>query len=215
MSYQLIPNRAPRRDWEKVTDGWRKWSDKFSKQSSGATKAILEMVEVREGLRVLDIACGGGEPSLSLAKAVGPSGNVVATDIVPGMLETVQGLARNENLCNIQYRIADAEAIPFPGESFDAVTCRFGVMFFSNPEKAMKEALRVLKNKGIVALVTWGSLEKNPRFTTTTSIVRKYLDSAQAEIPSQSRTASDELFKFANHGSLSKLLRGADFSGNI
>jgi ubiquinone/menaquinone biosynthesis C-methylase UbiE len=105
-------------------------------------------------MRILDIACGSGEPSLSLARAVGRTGRVVATDIVPGMLQVAEENARKERLSNIEFRVADAEAIPFPDGYFDAVTCRFGAMFFSDPARAMREARRVLKNRGLVVLVT-------------------------------------------------------------
>ncbi len=210
MNDQLIPNQTSRNDWEKMTDGWKRWNDKFSKQSVGATNAILDMAHVTEGMTVLDLACGSGEPSLSLARAVGPAGHVVATDIVPAMLDNAEASARNESLSNIEFRVADAEAIPFPDGSFDAVTCRFGVMFFSSPERAMIEARRVLKDMGRIALVTWGPLKCNPRFTTTVSIVKKYSRSS----PTHPRTRKDDesVFKFANHGSLSRILRRAGFS---
>ena len=209
LSEQLIRNDGGRRDWERMTEGWRSWYDKFSKQSAGATSAILELAQIREGMRVLDLACGSGEPSLSLASAVGPTGHVVATDIVPGMLEIAEENARRKSLSNIEFRIADAEAIPFPDESFDAVTCRFGAMFFSDPERAMIEARRVLKNMGVVALVAWGPLRENPRFTTTTSIVEKYRQ--KFNTGADSAKGDNNLFRFAECGSLSRILREADF----
>ena len=167
MSKQLIWNKGSRHDWEGMTDGWKRWYDKFSKQSSEATKTIIELAKLREGMTVLDLACGSGEPSLSMARTVGPKGHVIATDIVPRMLEVAEANAENEGLSNIEFRMADAEALPFEDESFDAVTCRFGAMFFSSPERAMLEARRVLRNTGSIALVTWGPPEENPRFTTT------------------------------------------------
>ncbi len=115
-------------------------------------------------MKVLDLACGSGEPSLSLARAVGPMGHVIATDIVPGMLEIAEENARRKGLSNIEFRIADAEAIPFPDESFDVVTCRFGVMFFSDPERAMREARRVLKNDGSHCAGDVGSVGGKPSF---------------------------------------------------
>jgi len=208
---QLIPNVRSQHDWEKVTDGWRRWYDKFSKQSSGATDAIIELAQVTKGMQVLDLACGSGEPSLSLARAVSQTGKVTATDIVGDMLHIAEANAMIDHLSNIEFTLADAEAVPFPDGAFDLVTCRFGVMFFSDPVRAMREALRVLKDTGLIVLVTWGPLKDNRRFTTTTSIVEKYLHSAQSESDSLTRTAGNNLFKFAEVGSLSRILREAGF----
>jgi ubiquinone/menaquinone biosynthesis C-methylase UbiE len=163
-------------------------------------------------MKVLDLACGSGEPSLSLARVVGPTGRVVATDVVPGMVQVAEENARNERLSNIEFRVVDAEAIPFPDGYFDAVTCRFGIMFFSDPVRAMKEARRVLKDMGLVVLVTWGPRKDNPRFTTTTSILEKYLHKSPAGADPRARTRDSNLFKFADRGSLSAVLREADFT---
>jgi ubiquinone/menaquinone biosynthesis C-methylase UbiE len=209
LSEQLIRNGESRHSWERMTEGWRSWYDKFSKQSAAATCAILELAQIREGMRVLDIACGSGEPSLSLARAVGPTGHVIATDIVAGMLEIAEENARSRGLSNIEFRIADAESIPFPDKSFDAVTCRFGVMFFSDPERAMREARRVLRNNGVIALVTWGPSEDNPRFATTTCIVEKYREKFNTGVDFPK--GDNNLFRFAKRGSLSRILGEAGF----
>ncbi len=200
------PNES-KRDWERMAEGWKKWHAKFSRQSSEATKAILDLAQVKEGMTVLDLACGSGEPSLSIARAVGPRGRVVATDIAPGMLKIAETNARDEGLSNIEFKPANAEAIPFPDGSYDAVTCRFGLMFFPNPEKAMGEIRRVLKIGGVVALVTWGPIEKNPRFTTTAAIVEKYRRMSKVE----ERASDADVFRFAEIGSMTKILSEARF----
>jgi ubiquinone/menaquinone biosynthesis C-methylase UbiE len=212
LSDQSIPNERTRADWEKMSDGWRRWHDKFSRQSAGATDKIIELAKAREGMKVLDLACGSGEPSLSLAGVVGPTGRVVATDVVPGMIQVAEENARSAHLSNIEFRVVDAEAIPFPDGYFDAVTCRFGVMFFSDPVRAMREARRVLKDMGLVVLVTWGPRKDNPRFTTTMSILEKYLHQPPADVDPRARTKDSNLFKFADRGSLSEVLKEADFT---
>ncbi len=121
-----------REEWteEATVSAWRKWHAKLAAFTRGVTEAILEAAKLHPGMRVLDLASGVGDPSLSIAEAVGPSGHVTATDLGPGMIGLAEELARARKLRNIDFRVADVEALPFPDESFDVVTCRFGVMFF-------------------------------------------------------------------------------------
>jgi ubiquinone/menaquinone biosynthesis C-methylase UbiE len=166
-----------REEWteEATVSAWRKWNAKLAAFTRGATEAILEGAQLGPGARVLDLASGVGDPSLWIAEAVGPSGHVVATDLGPGMIGLAEELARARRLRNIEFRVADVEALPFPDESFDIVTCRFGVMFFPDQLKAFRECLRVLKPGGRVALVVWGKREQ-PFLGTTVGVLTKYVE---------------------------------------
>ncbi len=204
-SRDISASGASQKDWERMARGWEKWYSKFSKQSIGATNAILELSQIKQDMNILDLACGSGEPSLSIATHVGPKGHVVATDIVPEMLQIAEKNAREKGLSNIEFKVSNAETLDFPDESFDAVTCRFGVMFFSDPQKAMSEINRVLKKDRLVSLVSWGPEAKNPRFTATTAILRKYLNAVG------SNSASQSVLQYSEHGSLAAILKGAFF----
>ena len=111
-----------REEWteEATVSAWRKWHAKMAAFTRGVTEAILEAAQLRPGMRVLDLASGVGDPSLSIAEAVGPSGHVTATDLGPGMIGLAEELARKRGLSNIDFRVADVEALPFPDESFDS-----------------------------------------------------------------------------------------------
>src|SRR5207244_6546607 len=107
---------------------WRKWQTQIAAFTHGATEAILEAAHLGPGMRVLDLASGVGDPALSIAAEDAPSGRVTATDLGPGMISLAEELARNRGITNIEFREARPESVPSPGDSYDVVTCRFGLM---------------------------------------------------------------------------------------
>jgi SAM-dependent methyltransferase len=196
-----------REEWteDATVAAWRKWQAPLSAFTRGATEAVLEAAQLRPGMRVLDLASGVGDPSLFVAEAVGPSGHVVATDLGPGMIGLAEELARARGLRNIEFRVANVEALPFPDESFDVVTCRFGVMFFPDQPKAFRECLRILKRGGRVAFVVWGRREQ-PFLGTTVAILMKYV-----EVPPPDPDAP-HAFMFGERGLLKSRLEAAGFA---
>ena len=158
----------------KTVAAWRKWHAHIAAFSRGATEAILEAAQLRPGLRVLDLASGVGDPALSIAAEVAPAGRVTATDLGPGMMSLAEELARKKGITNIEFREANAESLPFADESYDVLTCRFGIMFFPDLRKALRECFRVLKPGGRAAFVAWGKKEQ-PFFTTTAGILLKHV----------------------------------------
>jgi len=196
-----------REEWteDATVAAWRKWQAPLSAFTRGATEAVLEAAQLRPGMRVLDLASGVGDPSLFVAEAVGPSGHVVATDLGPGMIGLAEELARTRGLRNIEFRVANVEALPFPDESFDVITCRFGVMFFPDQLKAFRECLRVLKRGGRVAFVVWGRREQ-PFLGTTVGILMKYV-----EVPPPDPDAP-HAFMFGERGLLKSRLEAAGFA---
>jgi ubiquinone/menaquinone biosynthesis C-methylase UbiE len=129
-------------------------------QTREATDALIEVARILPGLIILAIASGTVEPAFTLAKAVGPDGRVIATDLAPDMLAAAEENARGDGLANLSSQ-ADAHALPFPDESFDRVTCRFGVMYFAEVGQALGEIRRVLRPGGLIALAAWGPVEQN------------------------------------------------------
>ena len=196
-----------REEWteDATVAAWRKWQAPLSAFTRGATEAVLEAAQLRPAIRVLDLASGVGDPSLFVAEAVGPSGHVVATDLGPGMIGLAEEVARARSLSNIEFRVANVEALPFPDESFDVITCRFGVMFFPDQLKAFRECLRVLKRGGRVAFVVWGRREQ-PFLGTTVGILMKYV-----EVPPPDPDAP-HAFMFGERGLLKSRLEAAGFA---
>lgn len=112
---------------------------------------LCESLDLRAGIRVLDVAAGNGNASLAAARRWC---NVVSTDYVPDLLERGRERAAAERL-PIDFREADAEALPFEDASFDAVVSTFGVMFTPDQERAAAEMLRVCKPGGQIGLASW------------------------------------------------------------
>lgn len=112
---------------------------------------LCEALDLRAGQKVLDVAAGNGNISLAAARRWC---QVVASDYVPELLERARERAAAERL-DITFREADAEALPFPGESFDVVVSTFGVMFTPDQESAASEMLRVLRPGGKIGLANW------------------------------------------------------------
>jgi SAM-dependent methyltransferase len=190
---------------EETVAAWRKWDTQLSAFSREATEAVLEAAQLRPGMRVLDLASGVGNPALSIAEVVGPTGHVTATDLGPGMIAYAEELAKSKALRNIDFRVADAESLPFPDRSFDVVTCRFGVMFFPEQIKAFRERRRVLKPGGRVAFVVWGKREQL-FLTATIGILMKYV-----EAPTPDPDAP-HAFMFGERGLLESRLKAAGFA---
>jgi ubiquinone/menaquinone biosynthesis C-methylase UbiE len=112
---------------------------------------LCEALDLGAGRKVLDVAAGNGMVSLAAARRWC---NVVSTDYVASLLERGRARALAEGL-SIEFKEADAEALPFADGSFDAIVSTFGVMFTPNQDKAAAELLRVCKSGGQIGLTNW------------------------------------------------------------
>jgi ubiquinone/menaquinone biosynthesis C-methylase UbiE len=114
-------------------------------------ETLCEALDLRAGQKVLDVAAGNGNVTLAAARRWC---EVVSTDYVPALLERGRERAAAERLL-IEFREADAEALPFADASFDAVVSTFGVMFTADQDKAAAELVRVCKPGGKIGLANW------------------------------------------------------------
>lgn len=115
--------------------------------------------------RVLEIAAGTGVVTRELARLLPASAAIVATDLNEAMVEHAEALGTARP---VEWRQADASTLPFPDESFDAVLCQFGVMFFPDKAKAFAEARRVLRPGGVFLFNVWDRIEENEFVHTVT-----------------------------------------------
>jgi len=186
--------------WSSNTPYWEKHRALIQHMFAPVNQALVEDAEIKPGDAVLDVATGAGDPALSVADEVGPSGKVVGIDPVPGMIEGARRAAANLGLKNTQFEIASADALPFPAESFDAEVSRFGVMFFPSPVDAVREMLRVLKPGKKLAFAVWHFLDNNPFHHSLARIVDRYIE------PTPLPPDSPEPFRFASPGKLKSVL---------
>ena len=160
---------------EETIAAWQKWHTHLADFTRPVTAALLQSAQLRPGMNVLDLASGVGDPALSEAAAVAPNGNVTATDLNPAMLDFIRDQARERNIANMNFQKASAESLPFPDAAFDAVTCRFAIMFFPDLNKSLRGCLRVLKPKSRATFIAWGRREQ-PFFACTGGILMKHIE---------------------------------------
>src|SRR6266550_6266440 len=137
-----------RKQWQNAAAAWYRWTPTLQAWLGPVTEAMLDMADLQPGDRVLDLAAGAGEPSLSAAEKVGPGGHVLATDISSNILEFAALTARDRGLNNFETRVMDGERPDAPDSSFDAVLSRLGLIYFPDRVGAVREARRVLKSGG-------------------------------------------------------------------
>jgi SAM-dependent methyltransferase len=151
-----------KQQWDSAATGWRKWSELIDRSAGAISERLVELAGVEPGSRVLDVAAGYGEPSLTAAKAAGPEGSVVASDISAEMLAYGRERAKAAGLDNVEFLEADASALDLPHESFDAAVSRWGIIFEPDGEAAAEKVRGFLKPGARMAISSWGTPEEVP-----------------------------------------------------
>ncbi len=184
---------------------WRARPPARNATSLATSALMLAALDPRPGMRVLDVACGPGEPAVTIAAGIAATdGQVIATDLVGDMLAMAGEYAEGCGVTNITFQQADAEALPFPDTSFDAVTCRYAIMLLPDAPQALREMCRVLVPGGRVVCLLSGPPEESAR-ERPLLIVRRYIS-----IPDPTPGAPDR-FRFSALGELAAQLRLAGF----
>ncbi len=145
-------------DWASydTAAAWQKYFPQMREQMAPITNALVEAAQPQPGMRILDLASGNGEPAITLARRVAPTGHVTATDLSEGMLSALRANAEADDVTNIETKVCDAHELPFADGTFDLVTSRLGLMFFADTPAALREIERVLRSGGRVAFLVWG-----------------------------------------------------------
>lgn len=196
-----------RGEWAAVVPGWISNREKMSVQMTVITQRMLSAARLRPGDRVLDLACGVGDPAIPIAETVGPEGFVLGLDLSPEMVGAARRIAERQGLSNIEFRQIDSELDPgVPPESCDAATCRLGLMFMPGPVAALRTMHDALKPGGRVVVTTWGRPERNPNFSLPLELIARHA-SVPAEEPD-----SPGFFAIPTPQKLAPMLEEAGFS---
>ncbi|WP_022731982.1 class I SAM-dependent methyltransferase [Thalassospira lucentensis] len=180
--------------WHNLSADWINWADRLAPAAGKINRHMIEAVDLpalahaRGGadLAVLDLASGVGEPAFTFARALsgqrdvsantpGITGHVTATDIVPEMCDGLSARAQEDGIANITVMPANMEKLPFDDQSFDVVSCRFGVMFCGDPDLALRESHRVLRAGGRAVFMVWAPLVDNPLFAAMDAVLGNIL----------------------------------------
>jgi ubiquinone/menaquinone biosynthesis C-methylase UbiE len=193
--------------WTTVAPGWRRHDKRLTEAFHVVSLALLDKAGVKSGTRVLDVACGTGEPAIPAARRAGPSGSVYATDLVADMVEFAREKARGSGLANIEFHVQDGETLALPAGAFDAATMRWGLMFMPDPVACLERMHAALKPGSRIALATWGPPERNPWASVPLAVMKRY---QELPPPAPGQTG---LFSFADPARIEQVLRAAGFAG--
>ena len=202
----MSPADSPsnRDDWARRAAAWERTSKESETSSSVYNDALIEGAGIVEGQRVLDLAAGMGDPTIAIADHIGQTGRVVALDQSPAMLAGARRRAHEKGLSNIGYMASDMMALPFADAMFDAVTCRYGLMFPPDRGAAAAEARRVLRPGARATFLVWGPYENNTVYATVRRTVLDFFGEPGGE-------TGPVRHIFASDGALAEALDAAGF----
>lgn len=199
MEQQLEQIRNQQKEsWNKFSAGWKKWDDLVMDFLKPMGDEIIRLLDPQKNDIILDIASGTGEPGLTIASMLN-GGKVILTDLAEDMLTIAQENATQRGINNIETRACDVCELPFPDNTFDSISCRFGFMFFPDMLLAAKEMVRVLKPGGKIATSVWNIPEKNFWVTAIMGTINKNM-----ELPAPPPGAPG-MFRCAKDGLISDL----------
>ena len=159
-----------RQRWNSVAAGWKEWWQTVEVAAQNVSDRLVELAQIKPGQKVLDIATGIGEPAITAARKLAGSGNnidgtgyVLATDISSEMLTIAKQRAAELGLQYIiEFKEVDAEMLELPESSFDAVLCRWGLMFMANLNIALGRIYQTLVPGGRFVCAVWAEASKVP-----------------------------------------------------
>lgn len=163
MSFDANAHRdASLQGWEEAAAGWVRSQERLRDFGAPVSHWMLSAVAPQPGQRVLELAAGLGETGLLAAELVAPVGGAVISDQAEAMLVGARARAAELGLSNIEFQVINAEWIDLPVASVDVVLCRWGYMLMADPAAALRDARRVLRAGGRIALAVWDAIEQNP-----------------------------------------------------
>ena len=195
MEQQLEEIREQQKaSWNKFSPGWKKWDVLTMDFLKPMGDEIIRLINPQGNEIILDVAAGTGEPGLTIATKLN-SGKVIITDLSDDMLEIAREHAMLRGIKNIETQACDVCELPFEDNTFDAISCRMGFMFFPEMQLAANEMVRVLKPGGRIATSVWNGPEKNFWVTVIMGAINRNMNLPAPPVggPGMFRCAKDEL----------------------
>jgi SAM-dependent methyltransferase len=147
--------------WEAIASGWE-LADDFSRAAQPVSEAMVAAIEPKPGQTILELAGGRGDTGLLVADAIGPEGKLIITDGAEEMVKGAERHAKAQGVDSAEFRTLELESLDVDAATIDAILCRFGYMHAVDPEAALRDARRVLKPGGRIAIAVWDLQERNP-----------------------------------------------------
>jgi SAM-dependent methyltransferase len=167
---------------------------------------MIDHAALHPGQRVLELAAGPGDTGFMAAELIKPGGTLVTSDAAEAMLEIARARAADQGVDNVAFQRLELEWIDLPAASVDVILCRWGIMLAVDPGAAMREARRVLKPGGRIAVAVWDEPHLNPWATIPG---RALVELGYAEPPDPNAPG---MFSLAPASRLEDLLESAGFT---
>jgi SAM-dependent methyltransferase len=148
--------------WERMAPGWLQERDYMWDVSRAVGEWLVVKLDPKPGQTILELAAGVGDTGFVAARELGDDGKLISTDFSPKMVDAARERARELGISNCEFRVMDAESMDLPDDSVDGVLCRWGYMAMADPDAAMSETRRVLRDGGRLCFSVWSSAERNP-----------------------------------------------------
>jgi SAM-dependent methyltransferase len=194
-----------RAQWREAADAWDQYFEWYSGAFAPLMTWCADAIGAAPGLRVLDVAAGSGQPSLTIAPRIQPGGTILGIDFSPEMVAVAERRARAAGATNVSFRTMDAEQLELPDATFDAVTCACGIIFFPDAQRALAEMRRVLTPGGRIAIGVWDEPSKSPFVTVGGGALGRF------HAPTPPNPNAPGAFRFSKPDVLERVLRDAGF----
>jgi SAM-dependent methyltransferase len=168
---------------------------------------MMEVAQIAPGQRVLDVATGIGEPAMTAARRIGPGGTVIAIDQAPQMLAVARERLRSSGVQNVEFVEGDAEVVTLPADFFNAVVCRWGLMFFHDPVSALSRWRSSLVQGGWLVVAIWGPPERVPMISLPFSVLHSGGEMRPTSLP-----PGPNPFALSDPTRLEQVLRNAGYA---
>ncbi len=154
---------------------WRTYDAMEARLTAPLTERMIDLAGIRPGMHLLDLGTGRGEPAISAARRVGPSGFVLGVDVSASMLDMARQRAAREGVTNLELRVMNAEALGgIPTAYFDATLARWGLMYMGSPVAALGGARRAMVPSGVLVAAVWAEPERVPYFSLPRRVLERH-----------------------------------------